>query len=232
MFTAVAVRLQALCRQAPGHSAGDIPKEKFMSRPQLRPILLLSFFLVAGLLAGCGNSNRTVTVTYQHLANCPSFSLGNKSGSIPGGMFQVFMLRGIVNQEANAQNFTFSLQKVNEDNVKPGAGGGAFDIMTQSSVPLFLPVDFSVQVGKGQAYTVPIGQGVLFAVGNDGAEATTTTFLNYKSSGSESVLMSMLDSKFAPLVCPDGVLNDDFLNTIHSKQNDFENNYTPDGAKK
>lgn len=190
----------------------------------IRSLTFLSLVLLP--LAAC---DKPVTkVTYQHLANCPSYNLDNKSGSITGGMFQVFMLRGVVHPAKASAPFSFSLNKVNQGGITPGYGGGAFHIMQSS--PLFLPIGFGTSVAAGAAYTVPYGQGELFVIANDGADSGTKTFLNYESSDSESVLMTALDPNAAPWVC--NVIDESSLNTIHSKQNGYDNGYTPDGKKK
>lgn len=193
----------------------------------LRTLRLATPLLCLSALAACGGGD-TARVTYQHLANCSSFSLGDKSGSISNGRFAVFMLRGIVNQDENAQDFTFSLSKVHSGNVVPGDAGASYQIMNSGNPYLVAPT-FSAQVPKGSAFTIPYGQGALFVIANEGADASTRTFLNYKSSGSESVLMQMLDSNFTPIDC--GTLDAGSLSTIHAKQNEFENAYTPDGTK-
>ena len=175
-------------------------------------------------LTACSGKEAT-KITYQHLANCKTYiqPVGTD------GRLQVFMLRGVVNP-GDAPDFLFNLGKVHQNHVTPGNAGAAAQLMTNGQFTEFLPVGFTAKVSKGSDYTIPVGTGALFVIYNEGAESTTRTFLNYKSSKSESVLMQMLDSNSTPIDC--GEVDAASVAAIRSLQSEFEYKYTAYGQKK
>lgn len=178
-------------------------------------------------LSACENKGKTVQITYQHLGNAQSWNLENVSGSDANGMWHVYMLRGVVNQGENAAPFTFDLNKVA---LKDGSTVASASGPMLHAAPYVLSLGFKANVAAKSAYTVPYGKGVMFIIKEDGdTDKTAATSLTYKSEKGESVLITALDPKAVPAF---GSIDQAFLQTLHSKQNDYENSYTPDGKKK
>lgn len=205
---------------------------------------LTKFYLIAFclslLLGNCEpKPDDDVIVTYQHLANSPSWSLKGGGENQPNVMWHIYMLRGIVNKGKDAKPFVFDLKKLATNT------GDFVDFSSNAmlkAAPLTLPSDFKVTVNPqvkplGTPYTVPLGNGVLFFIKqpND-TEQTAVTHLFYKSvaldakSGiEEGVIMHMLDAK-QPVMF--GHLDEAFLEEIFAKQNKYENAYDSAGNKK
>ena len=186
----------------------------------------MAVIALACLSLGACNKN-LVKVSYQQLGNAQSWNLENKSGGDSNGMWHVYMLRGVVNDGENAKPFTFDLSKVA---LKNGAVVSASGPMLHGA-PYVLPYNFTAAVAPKQAYTVPYGPngGVMFVIKEDGdTDKAAYTSLTYKSATGESVLMIPLDSKATPAF---GVIDTAFLQALHSKQNDYESAYLPNGEK-
>lgn len=177
-------------------------------------------------LSACENKGKVVHITYQHLGNTQNWVLNGNQSADATAMWHVYMLRGVVNQGENAVPFIFDINKVA---LKDGKTVASATKLAQAAGALALPQDFKANVAPKTAYTVPFGTGVLFFIKEDGdTDLSAATPLTYKSTTGESVLITALDPKAVPL---SGMLDQAFLETLHSKQNDYENGYTPDGKK-
>jgi hypothetical protein len=205
---------------------------------------LTKFYLIAFclslLLADCNKpADDDVIITYQHLGNAQTWNLNDQPGQDKNGMWHVYMLRGIVNKGKEAKPFFFNIDNLNTENGKNvnSPGNQAGTNAGQLSPPRILPLDFTVTVKPQEAYTVPLGNPVLFIIKQDNdTEQTPVTRLFYKPKGpdgktrkiQEGVIMHMLDTK--PVTF--GHLDVDFLEQMRTIQNEYEHDYEPGGGKK
>ncbi len=190
----------------------------------------LYLFLFTGL-SSCDKKDEVVSVTYQQLANFPSWYLSGKGGADATGMWHVYMLRGIVNQDKNAQPFTFDIQKVT---IKSGGNlNSSFSPMNAANNELpgvTIPIEFKASVPAKSVYTIDNGTGVLFFIKEDNdTEQTAQARLYYNAGGeSQPIIMTPLNGSAAALY---GQLDIDFLNKILVEQNKYKNNYDAAGNK-
>ncbi|WP_437303851.1 hypothetical protein [Sorangium sp. So ce388] len=171
--------------------------------------------ITAALLSsGC---DELPTIRYQHIANFNSWELQGKYTPGTTGMWHVFMLRDITHSENALNDFNFDITRVT---LESGENVNWSPQPMLHAEPYVLPIDYRATIDPGETFTVPYGTGVLFFIKDDNAtDETAHAELTYTDE-----LVSLV-----PLAPNDeimnGFLDQNFLNEIHRKQNEYEYRY-------